>query len=144
MRISDWSSDVCSSDLPVTGGYFVFFEDRSAELTPDARAVVARVADDAAAVRPAVVRVTGYTRRAGATAETFRLAERRTNAVAEALAAGGVPPEQIRREPVGQAVASTIEPSRRGDRRVEIVFADRRSEERRVGKECGSTCRSRW
>src|SRR3546814_1278533 len=48
---------------PVTGGYFVFFEDRSAELTPDARAVVARVADDAAAVRPAVVRVTGYTRR---------------------------------------------------------------------------------
>src|SRR3546814_14325597 len=64
---------------PVTGGYFVFFEDRSAELTPDARAVVARVADDAAAVRPAVVRVTGSTRRAGAAAEPVRLAERRPN-----------------------------------------------------------------
>src|SRR3546814_17092150 len=73
MRISDWSSDVCSSDLYVVGGYMRF---KTAEIAP------------------AVDRVIGE-----------QLA-----GLAKAL--GGALPV--------------------------------RSEERRVGKECVSTCRSRW
>src|SRR3546814_1133092 len=77
MRISDWSSDVCSSDL----------------------------GPDGLIVEPGVfVRAAGCNR--------------------------GDP------APV-QGLAEACETERH-------PFADRRSEERRVGKECVSTCRSRW
>src|SRR3546814_14049791 len=78
MRISDWSSDVCSSDLPCS-------------LRTGARA--------------------------------------------------WVPPEHSERRPRGGACRE------QGGRRYEMAEAPapaRRSEERRVGKECVSTCRSRW
>src|SRR3546814_2485979 len=79
MRISDWSSDVCSSDL----------------IEPAAR-------DDAATRETAVV-------------------------IAEAqIVANGQPLVGI--EAADQPVELAVE----------------RSEERRVGKECVSTCRSRW
>src|SRR3546814_12478239 len=87
MRISDWSSDVCSSDL---------------------------------AFRPQSWRQT---------AETTRL-------LARGLTALGVKP--------GERVALVAE------NRPEWLIADHaimsagRSEERRVGKECVGTCRSRW
>src|SRR3546814_4350319 len=84
MRISDWSSDVCSSDLPARNG---------------------------------------------------RL---------ERLARGGArhlrrpAPPQIggKRRDILRRSARATEPGSRDDRH--------RSEERRVGKECVSTCRSRW
>src|SRR3546814_2898722 len=83
MRISDWSSDVCSSDL------------RHQEAAHLRRRRIARHHDVEGALR-------------------LRLAQR---------AAGG-----------GDA-----------DQRLEIrVGRVHRSEERRVGKECVSTCRSRW
>src|SRR3546814_2638127 len=80
MRISDWSSDVCSSDLPGDLGKPILDHRREAGMAvPDSPGA------DAAA-------------RAAQEAE----AERQARA------------------------------------------AERRSEERRVGKECVSTCRSRW
>src|SRR3546814_18291585 len=86
LRISDWSSDVCSSDLPSVAG-----------LPPRSPA------------RPV-----------------------------ESLAR----PDR-RREPWRRACAESI-----GERADRVVFVDIharcRSEERRVGKECVSTCRSRW
>src|SRR3546814_5288877 len=82
MRISDWSSDVCSSDLL-------------------ARPMRRRVEQGAAHRR-----------------------------------AGQAQPEQLQRR--GPAFSLTID-------RVEFLAIDaQRSEERRVGKECVSTCRSRW
>src|SRR3546814_11947114 len=87
MRISDWSSDVCSSDLKAAA------EAKAAE--------EARLAAEAKA------------------AEEARLA-------AEAQAA-----EEARLA----AEAKAAEEAR---------LAAERSEERRVGKECVSTCRSRW
>src|SRR3546814_7660783 len=81
MRISDWSSDVCSSDL--AGGY----EKGGTKAEGPARA---------AAVAPAQGR-------------------------------------EVARKPC----------RRRGDRRRRARRLDR-SEERRVGYECVSTCRSRW
>src|SRR3546814_18704521 len=87
MRISDWISDVCSSDL-VT-----------------ARRNVARAART--------------------TRSPHAAARRRNRATTYRRTA-------VRHKPPATAGSSTA-----GAR-------PRRSEERRVGKECGSTCRSRW
>src|SRR3546814_8781938 len=93
MRISDWSSDVCSSDL---------FGSQLRDL------------------------------------EVARSRHRRFDRVA--IDAVGVD-----RPRSGQA--DLVEPGH-GDRNIEIVVVAARkaesSEERRVGKECVSTCRSRW
>src|SRR3546814_19656986 len=80
MRISDWSSDVCSSDLAV-------YSDA------DAKALHVREADEAVHIGPSPAR------------ESYLIGDR---IIAAAKVTGA------------------------------------RSEERRVGKECVSTCRSRW
>src|SRR3546814_15117337 len=93
MRISDWSSDVCSSDLPFLKRFTVFNVDQCEGLPHDLTAPVP--ATDPSLILP---KVEELIRRTGA---DFRIG---------------------------------------GDR----AFYDVRSEERRVGKECVSTCRSRW
>src|SRR3546814_15924705 len=95
MRISDWSSDVCSSDLQPQGA------------------------------EGQQVRITG----AGAHQIDFTRCIRRLTCnlfTQQALGLGALP---------GQLPVS--------DRPLEHLFPER-SEERRVGKECVSTCRSRW
>src|SRR3546814_1775349 len=82
MRISDWSSDVCSSDLPVIENGFYYDFSYKRPFTPE----------DLAAIEK-------------------KMAE----------------------------LAKKDEPVTREEWR-----RDDRSEERRVGKECVSTCRSRW
>src|SRR3546814_17969870 len=95
MRISDWSSDVCSSDLRL----------RAAAPT------LSELAD-----KGAIVLVLAHFGRPKAPAPEFSLAQ------------------------VVRPLASVL------GREVRYVDweGDRRSEERRVGKECVSTCRSRW
>src|SRR3546814_21029662 len=88
MRISDWSSDVCSSDLPVGG--------------VEAKLIAG---GEGADQRPHLVRPA---HREG------RMMQQRLD-----------PPQRV-----GQG----------GGR----LDGEPRSEERRVGKECVSTCRSRW
>src|SRR3546814_10972849 len=93
MRISDWSSDVCSSDLVATARAVV----HDGGVTDD-------VIDPIAAVQ-LVVTAAGFLEHGG-----------------EDVAVDAVVSLQT------------------GD----PVVAAARSEERRVGKECVSTCRSRW
>src|SRR3546814_18632992 len=100
MRISDWSSDVCSSDL--------FGAEPLGELAEEIeftarRSIEMRVFPDE--LVPAVAKLRPLYER------TMELFEKETNPLVE------------RRAPFGRAG---------------------RSEERRVGKECVSTCRSRW
>src|SRR3546814_15023991 len=94
MRISDWSSDVCSSDLR-----FEF-----AEQVHQQRAI-SRDILDILEHRPAAVAFDG----------ADRLADR----------------QAVRRDVLGPDA----------DRNIARII---RSEERRVGKECVRTCRSRW
>src|SRR3546814_3347835 len=92
MRISDWSSDVCSSDLTITdilvNGYNTVFIERYGLLEK----APTRFQDERHLLR------------------------------------------------IIQKIVSRV--GRRVDE--SSPFVDARSEERRVGKECGSTCRSRW
>src|SRR3546814_19717851 len=110
MRISDWSSDVCSSDL-----YTV--RNVRADLLPTVSATVRasydnylNTLDDAVGLPGAPVDNVQKSSRAGLTAR--------------------IPLYQ------GGAVASRVRQAR--------AQQSQRSEERRVGKECVSTCCSRW
>jgi len=75
--------------------HLVFFPTGSTELTPAARAAVHVAAAQAAALRPRVVRVTGYAGATGLSTITQPLSEARANAVAEALVAEGVQRERL-------------------------------------------------
>src|SRR3546814_19943922 len=105
MRISDWSSDVCSSDLPqgtlfgrnTTGGAILVYSNQP------------------------TYKVEGYAQGLVGNYDWYELE-----------GALNVP---IVEDKVAVRVAGQI---RRRDGYVQ------RSEERRVGKECGSPCRSRW
>src|SRR3546814_17382740 len=110
MRISDWSSDVCSSDLldPFSGAAFVFRSkraDRIKILVWDRTGLVLvhKRLEGGKFVWPGV--------RDG----VMRMSPAQAAALFEGLDWRLVRPER-----------------------------GRRSEERRVGKECVSTCRSRW
>src|SRR3546814_1922940 len=109
MRISDWSSDVCSSDLiggPYNSGILAQGVGGGAPLhynyEPPPAAIIARVA--------------------------------RIEAV---CAAHGVPMAAAALQfPLAHPQIASVIPG--------MASPDERSEERRVGKECVSTCRSRW
>src|SRR3546814_20729498 len=98
MRISDWSSDVCSSDLDGVADDAGFGQDQDEGVVRGQPGVIGEVAD---------------------TDTEHRVGEEHLDAVVPAFDAT-----------VGGGFAG-----------IEFLH---RSEERRVGKECVSTCRSRW
>src|SRR3546814_12165300 len=100
MRISDWSSDVCSSDL-------ILVVDGNDLLEGQSLAVVPAQGDR---------RILG-----------------------QRAALGGPQGIGVQQGRLGAGLGCPAEARHVGMRR-----ALRRSEERRVGKECVSTCRSRW
>src|SRR3546814_14672881 len=106
MRISDWSSDVCSSDLLWHVGRI-----SHTSLLPDGQAPVA----------PSAIRAASKTFSADGFVDVSM-------------------PRALSVEEIGQTVADYRQAARNA---IDAGF-DGRSEERRVGKECGSTCRTRW
>src|SRR3546814_18964563 len=105
MRISDWSSDVCSSDLPLGAKDYSSFLINIANSGADTLVVIAYGADAANSIKQA---------------KQFGLLEK-MNIVVPYMSA---------------FLEKEIGP--------EIMGGVYRSEERRVGKECVSTCSSRW
>src|SRR3546814_14306478 len=113
MRISDWSSDVCSSDLDLSVS-------TPAGATALAHRGVPDVAGDADPVTGYRVRIDGVDRVVGG-----------TSAVA----------------PMWAALIARINTSRGagvGYVNARFYANPARSEERRVGNDCVSTCRFRW
>src|SRR3546814_17869444 len=109
MRISDWSSDVCSSDLfEITGTV----HDESGTPLPYARLVML----------------------AGRGREAFA-AEDTADAEGHFRFAGHAFPDSTR---------VLLQARNEKGRRYGEIRIEERSEERRVGKECVSTCRARW
>src|SRR3546814_17011074 len=108
MRISDWSSDVCSSDLfAATLGDALLL--RHAGFTARHRVAVA-------AIRVAIAMLRRDQQHVMLTLELFERVAEQAEEIVIGLEYGTV----------------------------ESELDHRRSEERRVGKECVSTCRSRW
>src|SRR3546814_4350271 len=106
MRISDWSSDVCSSDL--VQRVTLLFNDENQVAIGETLANIRQVTGTLVANRSQMDQV---------------------------LANGAAAAEQIRSMSAEfQALATDLRAQTRTVR----------SEERRVGKECVSTCRSRW
>src|SRR3546814_16877691 len=124
MRISDWSSDVCSSDLlkqPANG---------IARSEDEARAVVARIGYPVV-IRPSYVL-------GGRAMEIVRGAAQLERYMTEAVKVSGKSPVLI-----DSYLSDAIEVDVDCLADAETQFVAR-SEERRVGQECVSTCRSRW
>src|SRR3546814_13881523 len=127
MHISDWSSDVCSSDLQEFFDEAVL-DDRDTnfaeefldvERTTDRRRGAARACKVAFLRRTVRQEVQGL------------LAIFRADVDADAV--------------IGPGEANAVLTEITGNRCVEdALFGDAKSEERRVGKECVSTCSSRW
>src|SRR3546814_11821451 len=141
MRISDWSSDVCSSDLKeaISGisveqqrkctkkiftdwirhvarasGLLLLFEDEQwADLT--SRELLEEIVESLKSI-PALILVSVRTEHDEDLSERQNLL-------------------QLRLKPLGMMDAAAI---------IRDIASVDRSEERRVGKECVSTCRSRW
>src|SRR3546814_11546709 len=119
MRISDWSSDVCSSDLHIANAPVVFI----------GHGIV-----DPASGRDDI----GSADLKGAVA--LRFAEPPPE-----YAAGNRPVPDLRsRRALYQSRGTVAEIAINDSEDAELTRIRRRSEERRVGKECGSTCRYRW
>src|SRR3546814_15620931 len=110
MRISDWSSDVCSSDLERAQ-----LESEALQWRERARLHVQMLEVEAPARRLAAAMLAH-------------------DAVEPAFKTAG----QVEISPVDRQHQRATEHAR-----IEPVGQDR-SEERRLGKECVSTCRSRW
>src|SRR3546814_19757075 len=128
MRISDWSSDVCSSDLTC---------ERYLRSPCIRRSSLRRIRDDRGRRR----RRRGRSRCGGAR-NVARLQTRRLFGGADLSRA---PRRAAARRVIetGRLILTGGQPCRqRRDSRG--LHRDLRSEERRVGKECVSTCRSRW
>src|SRR3546814_18392794 len=126
MRISDWSSDVCSSDLQAQPENFDLRWRRSAaEAAPEVGPlrIVALDQGDLPRARPAFQRLLA--------------ADGRLDAVKHIEIDEGLHAVPLR-EAVDEPLAMLI------DAAWQVVCHADRSEERRGGKECVSTCRSRW
>src|SRR3546814_12611717 len=117
MRISDWSSDVCSSDLPT-----ITFKSNDFAFDGDQLASVTGALTMHGVTRPITLTVAHFVckdhpiSRSPACGADLRATLKRSD-----WGVSGYVPA------IGDEVTLSI-----------------RSEERRVGKECVSTCRSRW
>src|SRR3546814_14157491 len=132
MRISDWSSDVCSSDLGWlvlrAAGILAHHQDRplagdaAGRPGPDDQLVGAAILLGEADMKHPVIIAAG----------------------ALALGAASIPSLSVLSPLEAQPAAARTEATRTATFVIQNMTCALRSEERRVGKKCVSTCRSRW
>src|SRR3546814_17994211 len=132
MRISDWSSDVCSSDL---GGALLDGVEHQIARQRDHRTIdrVGHVANGGPGPQPLYGLATWIDRIDRARKAALSDVEQGAPADSGRIVRGADDSDRARFE-------------KQIERRPSIAVAGvrLRSEERRVGKECVSTCRSRW
>jgi OmpA-OmpF porin, OOP family len=80
---------------PAPKVFIVFFDWDKDTITPEGQQIIGQAADAYKAGAPVQIQVTGYTDRSGSPGYNQRLSERRANNVAKAMAALGVPKNEM-------------------------------------------------
>jgi peptidoglycan-associated lipoprotein len=101
------------------GRYLVYFNEFSANLSPDAQNVVATAAQRAKEIGARSVLVQGRASATGSEAANQKLTETRTQVVYDTLQKDGVNPTIIQQQPLGQTTTTDTSVM---DRRVDIVL----------------------
>jgi peptidoglycan-associated lipoprotein len=104
---------------PDNGRFLVYFDEFSANLTPEARTVLADAARKARETNSRAVRIEARASATGSPVANQRLAETRSQVVADELRADGITPAMLRQVPIGQTGSGdpTV-----AERRVDIVL----------------------
>jgi outer membrane protein OmpA-like peptidoglycan-associated protein len=125
-QLADLQAKKTDRGMVVTLGD-VLFDTGQATLKPGADLVLGRLATYLSANPHTKIMIEGHTDSRGSDDYNEALSERRAQAVADALATRGIPPDNLRTRGRGKAfpVASNDTPEgRQQNRRVEIVFSD--------------------
>jgi outer membrane protein OmpA-like peptidoglycan-associated protein len=108
-----------AAPAPELGRYLVYFNEFSANLTPDARNVVAEAARYAKENGARTIHIEGRASATGSPAANQKLTETRTQVVYDELQKDGVNPTIISQTPMGQTTTTDTSVM---DRRVDIVL----------------------
>jgi peptidoglycan-associated lipoprotein len=102
-----------------SGRFLVYFDEFSANLTPEARTVIADAARRARETGSRAVRIEARASATGSPEANRRLAETRSQVVADELRADGLSPAMLRQVPIGQTGSGdpTV-----AERRVDLVL----------------------
>ena len=109
----------CVAPAADNGRFLVFFDEFSANLTPEAHKVVADAVRRVRETGTHSVRIEARASATGSPAANARLAETRSQVVADELAADGISPAMLHQVPIGQTGSG--DPSV-AERRVDIVL----------------------
>ena len=109
----------CVAPSTDNGRFLVFFDEFSANLTPEARKVVADAVSRVRETGTRSIRIEARASATGSPAANQRLAETRSQVVADELRADGISPAMLRQVPIGQTGSG--DPSV-AERRVVIVL----------------------
>jgi outer membrane protein OmpA-like peptidoglycan-associated protein len=101
------------------GRYLVYFNEFSANLTPDAQNVIAEAAAKAREYGVRTIRIEGRANATGSADANQRLTETRTQVVYDALQRDGVDPTIIQQQPLGQVTTTDTSVMQR---RVDVVL----------------------
>lgn len=109
----------------VAGTYIVFFDSDTAELSPDAREILAEVVRAAKGSAFSAIRASGHSDPTGSEAHNEWLSQRRTRAVVDFLVASGLDKQRIVTESYGSTdplVPAAGAAAQMQNRRVEVQF----------------------
>lgn len=109
----------CVQATPDSGRFLVYFDEVSTNLTPEARRVVAEAVSRARELKTRSIRIEGRASATGSPAGNQRLAEARSEGVADELARGGLDRATFRQVWIG--ATGSGDPSV-AERRVDIVL----------------------
>jgi outer membrane protein OmpA-like peptidoglycan-associated protein len=101
------------------GRFLVFFDEFSANLTADAKVIIADAAKTAKAQGARAVRIEGRASATGSPEANRSLAQTRTQVVADELAKDGIAPAMVKQAPIGQTGSGDAGVT---ERRVDIVL----------------------
>lgn len=113
------------ADPAMPDQFRIFFDFDSAELNEESKSVVNLISEAHDKYNPATVLVVGHTDAAGSSDYNIMLSQRRAETVYNALAAKGIPQNEMRVEAYGEERPDVNRPDgtrERGNRRVDVIF----------------------